>query len=281
MRGTLVGFVAVFACSLSGATTPQKPLVATPDVTAAQVIARNVAARGGLEAWRKVETMAWIGHVDSSGDPAAAMPFAVELGRPNKTRFEITSMDRRFTRIFDGTRGWRLRPAANGAPEVKPFSSEEANYSRDEYVIDGPLIDYQAKRISARLAGLDEVGGLKAYLLELTLPSGASRRVWIDAQSFLEVRVDRPSTNPLVKGAPVSVYYSDYRTVDGLKLPFRIESRSSDATRGAERLVIDSVAVNPTLSDQAFAKPPSAWKRHALVRVESPSSAPANARTQP
>ena len=32
--------------------------------TAAEVVARNEKARGGVEAWRRVETMVWLGHLE-------------------------------------------------------------------------------------------------------------------------------------------------------------------------------------------------------------------------
>ncbi len=32
-----------------------------PGLTAAQIVEKNVAARGGLDAWRKIQTMAWVG----------------------------------------------------------------------------------------------------------------------------------------------------------------------------------------------------------------------------
>ncbi|HQR22406.1 MAG TPA: hypothetical protein PLE54_11000 [Burkholderiaceae bacterium] len=264
---TLAAAVAVLAWSVSSAAPMQKPLLATPTLTADQVIARNVTARGGVESWRKVGTMTWLGHVEGSSGSSGPMPFVLELGRPNKTRFEIATVDRRFARIFDGTRGWRVRPAASGAPEVKPFSGEEVSYARDEFVIDGPLIDYESKGVVARLVGLDEVDGRKAYLLELTLPSGASRRHWIDAETYLDVRSDRPSTSPLARGVPVSVYYGDYRSVDGLMIPFTIEIRAADGTRASERLVIERVALNPKLPDRAFAKPAVPWQRHAVVNI--------------
>jgi hypothetical protein len=279
-----IAAAAALVWSVSSTAAAQKLLLATPNLTAVEVIARNVAARGGLEAWRKIDTMTWSGRVESGGSSSPPMPFVVGLSRPNKTHFEITAIDRQFTRTFDGARGWKVRPGANGAPEVKSFSNEEVSFARDEFVIDGPLLDYEAKGVVARLAGLDEVDGRKAYLLELTLPSGASRRVWIDAQTYLEVRSDRPSINPLVKGAPVSVYYRDYRSISGLMIPFTIETRSADSTRAAEKLVIDKVALNPTLPKQAFAKPPKARQRSAVVRIGGPETAapgPGSVRTAP
>jgi outer membrane lipoprotein-sorting protein len=253
-------------------TQPAK-LLAAPAITAAEVVQKNVAARGGLEAWRRIETMVWTGRVQSGDGGGPTMPFVLDLKRPNKTRFEITAIDKRFARIFDGTRGWRLRPGSNGTPDVKAFSKEEVAYSRDEFVVDGPLIDYEAKGVTLKLAGIDEVEGRKAYLLEVQHSSGASRRVWIDTQTFLEIRSDRPSTNPLIKGAPISVYYRDYRTIDGLQIPTTIETRGA-ANSAPQKLMIDKVALNPQLPEQAFAKPSTPWQRHAIVRVgEQPQGA--------
>src|ERR1700730_13192786 len=46
-----------------------------PDITAAQIIEKNAAARGGVDAWSKIQTMAWAGHVESPEIPGRNMPF--------------------------------------------------------------------------------------------------------------------------------------------------------------------------------------------------------------
>ncbi len=241
-----------------------------PTLAAEQIVERNVAARGGLEAWRKVEAMAWTGRVE--GGSPVPMPFFLQLKRPNLTHFEITAIDRRFVRMFDGTRGWRVRPGSEGAPEATAFSKEEDAFARDEFVIDGPLMDHAAKGVRIAVAGVDEIEGRRAHLLEVTLPSGASRRIWIDAETFLELRTDRPSTNPLVRGAPVSVYYRDYRTVEGLLIPFTIETRPEAGGREPQKLIIEKVAVNPALPQAAFSRPATASRRKTSVRVGGPAS---------
>ncbi|MEP6883297.1 MAG: hypothetical protein ABJC66_00980 [Gammaproteobacteria bacterium] len=233
--------------------------------TAAEVIERNVAARGGLQAWRKVNTMVWLGHLERAGSKEGQqIPFAMQLKRPNLTRFELKQQFDHFTRIFDGNHGWKVRPASDGRPETKSFSPAEVTFAQTEYVIDGPLIDYQIKGVTAALDGLDSVDGRKAYRLSLKLPSGAERKLWIDAATYLEIRMDRPATNPLVAGKPVSMYYRDYRAEDGLQIPHTVETRASSDQSGAEsadRLVIDRVIVNSTLDDNTF-MPPAVPLRH-------------------
>ncbi len=242
-----------------------------PATSAAQVIERNIAARGGVEAWRKVETMVWLGHLERNTRDAQRIPFVMQLRRPNLTRFELKEQFNQFTRIFDGTRGWKIRPASDGRPESKSFSPEEVNFARAEFVPDGPLVDYVAKGVTADLDGIDTVEGRKAYRLSLKLPSGAERKVWIDLKTNLEIRYDRPATSPLKPGAPVSVYYRDYELVDGLRLPRSIETASGGGpgAEGADKLVIDRILVNPKLDDGAFAPPTVPVRRGGHIRIPS------------
>jgi hypothetical protein len=236
--------------------------------TATEVIGRNVAARGGLEAWRKVETMVWLGHLEHGTRDAQRIPFVMTLRRPNLTRFELKEQFDQFTRIFDGTHGWKVRPGSDGRPETKAFSPEEVSFARTEFVIDGPIIDYQAKGVSADLDGVDTVDGRKAYRLSLKLPSGAERKVWIDTKTNLDIRYDRPATNPLKPGAPVSVYYRDYAIVDGVQVARSIETGVNAGGKGAgDKLVIDRVLVNPKLDDGTFAPPATPLRRGGHVRI--------------
>ena len=260
--------------AFAGATPAAPPAAsaAAPARTAAEVIDRNVAARGGLAAWRRVETMVWLGHLErTSTKDAQKVPFVMQLRRPNLTRFELKEQFSQFTRIFDGHHGWKMRPAGDGRPETKAFSTEEDNFARTEFVIDGPLIDYQAKGITAELDGIDVLDGQKAYRLSLKLPTGAERKVWIDVKTNLELRYDRPATNPLKPGAPVSVYYRDYQTASGLKVPMSIEigvAPGRSPAEAADRLVIDQVMVNPKLDDAAFSMPARPMRRGpAHVRI--------------
>jgi hypothetical protein len=270
---------ALLICALTGAALTAHALPAEPSATralaktAAEVIDRNVAARGGLEAWRKVDTMVWLGHLERNTRDAQRVPFVMQLKRPNLTRFELKEQFNQFTRIFDGAHGWKMRPAGDGRPETKSFSPEEVNFARTEFVIDGPLIDYQAKGVTADLDGIDIVNGKKAYRLSLRLPSGAERKVWVDTKTNLEIRYDRPATNPLAPGAPVSVYYRNYAAVEGLQIAQSIETGPAAGSSGAEggdRLVVDRILVNPKLDEGAFAPPSVPLRRGGKIRIPSP-----------
>lgn len=224
-----------------------------------EIIERNVAARGGLEAWRKVGTMLWVGHIESAHAPAPSMLFTLAQQRPNKTRFEIDALGQRTVRVFDGARGWKLRPGHNGvAADAQPYSAEELKFARAGQGIDGPLIDFRTKGHVVSLAGIEEIEGRKAYRLEVRLLTAGERdSLWIDAKSFLEVRCDRIVDGPGPAGVPrklVSILYRDYKTFDGLKMPSVIET-SGDARRPPDRMVIEKVTVNAPLDPYAFVDP--------------------------
>jgi hypothetical protein len=228
--------------------------VAEPELTAPQIVEKNIAARGGLNAWRKVQSMTWIGYLESTSASAPSLPFSLEMKRPNKERFEVRTQSQPTVRMYDGTSGWTLRPARDGKPELEPFTREELDFAHDEQVIDGPLIDYAAKGNSITLENIDEIDGRKAYRLSVRLPSGSIQHVWIDAQNFLDIKYDREFHDRLGRTNTVTVFYRNYQTIDGLQVPLVIENTANNG-RTTERIVIAKILLNPPLDNQMFTSP--------------------------
>jgi len=264
--------VCVLACWLSTAAVANVPEV-VPELTAAQIVDKNVAARGGLEAWQKIQSMVWIGHIERPIAGAPSLPYVLEQKRPNKTRFQIKAQNQMWVRIYDGTNGWKLRPARNVMPAVEPYTAEELSSAQNgQEGFGGPLMDYQAKGIVVVLDGVEDVEGHKAYRLNVKFPSGVSNRVWVDAQTFLEVKYDRQSHSASGQSGTVSVFYRNYGTIEGLQMPLMIES-GSDTARATDKMVIDKIVLNPPLEDQMFAKPNVPLKRNAVsIDTTTPQS---------
>ncbi|MGU7780093.1 hypothetical protein [Burkholderia sp. PU8-34] len=228
-------------------------------LSADQIVEKNIAARGGLDAWRKIQTMVWSGHVDSVNAPVRDMPFILAMKRPNKTRFEITVLNQKAVRVFDGHAGWKLGASSGGNANVRPYTVDELTSARDEQVIDGLLIDHDAKGVGVTLDGVDQLGGHDAYRLAVKLPSGAVRHVWVDGKTFLDVKADRQVRSP--RGLiTVEVNYSNYKSIDGLQIPLKIESGTA-ASPTKDTLFIDKVSLNPPLDDAIFGRPASPGQR--------------------
>jgi hypothetical protein len=244
-------------------------------LSADQIIDRNVEARGGAEAWRKIQTMAWTGHIEASGNAMPSVPFLMQLKRPDKTRFEIVMQNSKTARIFNGHKGWKVRMAREGGPEVVEFTPEEVSFALDAAGLDGPLMDYKAKGVTVEAQGMGDVEGHRAYQLRVMLPSGAIQQVWIDAQSFLELKYDRQARSAQGQSTIVSVYYRQYQQVEGLTLPMTIETGNM-ATHETDKMVLERVALNPKLEDSVFAKPIVFKQRSeiAIGETPAPGSAP-------
>jgi len=247
------------------------------ELTAEQIVEKNAAARGGLDAWRKIDAMAWVGHMESADPNVPRLTFLFEQKRPNKTHFELSEIRQKTLRVFDGIHGWKVKPNRDGTLDAQPYNPQDLKFAREAYGIDGPLIDHQAKGIAVALAGVEKVEGSKAYRLHLTGKSGDLHDVWIDAKTFLDVKYDRTSYRANGEPGIVSVVYRDYKTVEGLQIPSILEIGGSTELPSA-RMVIEKIALNPPLDDKVFAKPKEAHQRRmAVIDAQPPAADPRQA----
>lgn len=228
-----------------------------PVLSAAQIVERNAAARGGLDAWRAVRTMIWQGHMKTSDGPAPSMAFDLEQERPNKTRFELSVMNQRSVRIFDGAEGWTLRATQGAGPRVVPFTPQEISHAQNLQGIDGPLIDSVEKHNVVKLEGVEPVDGRPAFRLQVTQPSGESQHVWVDTQTFLDVKSDRTSYTRDGHPVTVTLLYHDYKEFDGLQIPTSIVT-GAGTNRSPDVMVVERVSVNLPLDARAFLRPGTA-----------------------
>jgi outer membrane lipoprotein-sorting protein len=231
----------------------------TPPATAAapvanlsvqEIVDKNVAARGGLKAWRGVQAMAMTGKMDAGR--GVQLPFRMEMKRPRKSRLEIEFQGKTAVQVFDGTKGWKLRPYLN-RKDIEPFTADEMKVAAQQQELDGPLVDYSAKGTKVDFAGVEQVKGRDAYKLKLTLKGGTQRLVWVDAQSFLDVKIDG-SRRLDGKTHPVATYFLDYRSREGVMVPYTLET-TVEGVNGSEKVVFESVVLNPKLDDSRFSKP--------------------------
>jgi hypothetical protein len=246
---------------------------ATAKMTAAEIVDRNVVARGGLAAWHAVQALSWSGKMDAGGnnqrylkapglpepppakDPEAQvqLPFTLEMQRGRKSRLEIVFNGQTAVQVFDGKQGWKLRPFLN-RKDVEPFTTDEMKASANQSEFDGMLIDYASKGTRVELEGIENVEGNEAYKLKLTLSGGATVHDWVDAKSFLELKVEGTPRRLDGRLHAVSVYLRDYRAVGGLQIPHLIETAVQGVQR-TEKIQLDKVTVNPKLDAARFAKP--------------------------
>lgn len=271
---------------------PTAPIVADlPKLSVAEIVRRNEAARGGLEAWHRVTAMSLTGVLDAgkprkdggvvattnlskperakakaemrkalqdgsfqkSQTAVIQLPFALDLKRPTLQRLEVPFQGQTAIQVFDGTNGWKLRPFL-GRHEVEAFNADELRIASSQQPLDGALMDYQSKGTQVELEGGEMIDGRGAYRLKLTLKNGDVLHTWIDAQNFLDLKIEGAPRHWDGQMHPVATYFHDYKKVDGLMIAHRMETVVQGVS-GSENIYVQKVALNPLLSDQHFARP--------------------------
>jgi len=150
----------------------------------------------------------------------------------------------------DGTNGWRLRPFLNRR-DVESFTPEEKKVASLQSDLDGPLVDYAAKGTKVELQGPEKVEGKDTYKLKLAMKDGKVQHVWVDAQTFLEAKIEGAPPRLDGKYHPTAIYYRDYTLVNGVMAPHVVETTVAEI-RHTEKIAIEKVAVNPKLDDARF-----------------------------
>jgi outer membrane lipoprotein-sorting protein len=223
------------------------------DLTAAQIVDKNVAARGGLEAWRAVSSITMSGELDAGGKQDAKLPFVLSMKRPHKSRLEIKFQDKAAVQVYDGAQGWKYRPFLN-REDIEAFTTAEAKSAAAAAELDGPLVDYAKKGTQVELAGMETIEGKSAYKLKLTPKTGEPLNLWVDATTFLEIKIDGEPRKLDSKVHKVAVFYRDYKPVSGLMIPHTLETVVA-GVKPSRKMTIQLVRVNPSLQDATFGKP--------------------------
>jgi outer membrane lipoprotein-sorting protein len=245
-------------------------------LSAAEIVDKNVSARGGLQAWRAIQSITMSGRIDAGGNnrqtlpmpgrksgpqmPAprqleqVKLPLTIDLKRSHKSRIELQFNGQTAIQVFDGTSGWKLRPFLNRR-EVEPYTPEELKAAALMPDLDGPLIDCASKGSKVELIGTEKIGDRDTYKLALTSRDGQVQHIWVDSMSYLEVKIEGSPRRLDGKLHPVEVYYNDFRpTPGGVVLPYVYETKV-EGIKQTEKIQIESVLVNTQLDDKLFAKP--------------------------
>ena len=220
--------------------------------TVDEIVARHVAARGGLDELRSVQTIRMSGRVNAGPGREALVRREIKL--PNRIRTEFTVQGITAVYACDGERCWQVSPFdGNVSPELIP--PDQTRWALEQADIAGPLVDWQSKGHKVTLLGRGKVGDRETHQLELTLANGSTRRAHIDAGSYLLLMME----SRRILGSrtrAVENTFGDYREVGGLLFAHSIQSAGKG---GVSRLnvIVERVELNPDLDDERFALPPS------------------------
>lgn len=209
--------------------------------SADEIVARNIQAKGGEAKLKAVQTVRQSGSINIQGQTAQ---LTVVAKRPNLSRQDISIMGTTIVMSFDGTKAWMLNPMVG--PGAVEMPAEQAEMIKDQADIDGPLVDYKLKGSTVELVGLEDFNSRKVFHLRVTRKGLPPTELFIDSQNYLDVK----SVTAVPGSGTMEMVFSDYRTVDGMTVPFQV--KSSAAGMLLSELKLDKVEFNVTLPADTF-----------------------------
>jgi hypothetical protein len=103
----------------------------------------------------------------------------------------------------------------------------------------------------AECVGVENVNEKPAYKVVITPKEGDPETWYLDKESGLTIRVDITVQSPMGE-VPVQSFHSDYREVDGIRMPHKVEATVMGQARV---MTIESVEHNSEIPDDRFALP--------------------------
>ncbi len=222
-----------------------------PQPTVDELVAKNVAAKGGADALRALQSVRFAGKMLVNGGQIQ-LAYVETKKRPAEMRAELTLQGMTAIQAYDGEQGWKVSPF-QGRKDPEKMSADDTKSLMEEAEIDGPLVDWKAKGSTVDYLGTEDVDGTLAHKLKVVRKNGDVTFVYLDPDAFLEIR---KTTQRVEQGAQVEVEtdVGDYEKIAGVFLPFSIESgRKGDPDK--QKIIIDKAEGNIPVDDAIFRFP--------------------------
>jgi len=244
INGSVKATMAVIG--LTSALLPLTVAAQIPALTVEQVMEKYIAASGGAEAYRKINSTVAKGTLEVVPQGLKGT-FEVSAKAPDQMVMVQNIAGIGETRQgYDGKLAWSKDPL-NG---LRTLDGAELASTKRDSVFNAPL-HWKTIYKTWQTLGIKKVDGKDAYAILLTPAEGKPVTQYFDAKSFLLIRVE--TIQESIQGTlPVQVDLSDYHTVDGVKEPFTIREKF-----GPAQVVMKTTEVknNVSLTGDMFSKP--------------------------
>jgi len=245
MNSNLSKFLGVSLLLATVATLPlTAPLAA---MTADDVIAKHVEAKGGKAAWDAIHSMKMTGNFTAF---SIVNPFTMHrkkddlyhVDRMLGTKLEIVG--------YDGeTAWWESHFFQEGATEIQG-EADLAVLKRDvEFTT--PMIGYPGNGVKISLSDETDLDGEPAIALSIDRGDGSEETWYLNPDSHLEFARVSPGSD-FGRPMPQTTYFEDFREVSGVMIPHFTETQWYTRDRVVE---VHDVEVNLEIDDALFRLP--------------------------
>jgi hypothetical protein len=157
-----------------------------PQLTVDELVAKNVAAKGGADALRALRSVRLTGKM-LVNEGQIQLAYVETKKRPGAIRDEVTLQGMTAIQAYDGAQGWKISPF-QGRKDPEKMSADDTKSLMEDADVDGPLVDWKAKGSTVEYLGTEDVDGTQAHKLKVVRKNGDVTFVYLDPDAFLEIR---------------------------------------------------------------------------------------------
>ncbi len=219
--------------------------------TADELVNKNIAAKGGIDKIKAIQTIRMTGKVIFPGGFRALA--GQENQRPDSIRQTFTLQGMTAVQAYDGTDGWQIQPFG-GKKDPQLLGEDDLRDLLVDADIEGPMVDYKAKGNTVEYLGHDTVDGDDALRLKVTLKNGDILYYYLDPDTFLEIRRE---AQEFIRGSVKenASEMGSYKAVNGVMFPFSVSSGPKNDITSWQTVTFDKIEVNVPLEKSDFAVP--------------------------
>jgi hypothetical protein len=202
-------------------------------------------ARGGAKLAAQIQTATIAGSLTEEATGKTGS-FSLITKAPNRFYSEIIAGTDRIVDAYNGMSAWGQEPGGGLQSLTGPAAKEAEAAGRYR---NSNLADVKKAKLGLQFAGTERIRGRDAYHLQVLLGPGMTRDVYFDTGTHLIVRETAPGATP------VQLDYDEYRAVNGIATPYRIELR-----RGSHeyKISVTRAEYNSAIDDAVFNFPRTA-----------------------
>jgi hypothetical protein len=206
---------------------------------AQKIVDQYIKAAGGSKALSQAKTITIEGTFHTADDKAGT--FTLNTRQPNRFYSELVAGDTNLIEAYNGKSAWHR--TANGEFATLVGAEGSQLEAAGQYY-NSHLVDAKKNKIGLGFAAFSKVRGRDALEIEVTTMTGVKRHVFFDPQTHLIVQEAAS-----VGGIDEQILYDDYRPVNGLKIPYKIELH-----RGSENydITVTRAEVNASVGERVF-----------------------------
>jgi hypothetical protein len=216
--------------------------------TVDEVISKYINFTGGAVNWKKVHTIVTSGTYNYNG---IEFPFTAYSKAPDLYKFIVPFEGKYFAQAFDGKSGWKI-DAFKGETNKTMLTGKAALAMMNEADVDleSPFINYRQKGHQAVLQGIDTVEGTPCFKVMFTRKTAGLETYFFKQSNFELLKKQALSKNAELEGSLLDTYYRDYRTVEGITIPFVAENKSNN--QPVLTITIKKMVLNEPIADAEF-----------------------------